>query len=94
MSYALLLNRVLGTSHQPVPYSRLVDYSPTGLLPPKLDSDSKLHTADHNKSILSVPETEAHPKSSASDSRLAVDYFVSEQETQPNSVSQVRICLC
>lgn len=47
-----------------------------GTLPHKLDSESRLHTA---RSILSVPETEGSnpvPKSSVSDSRLAVDYFV------------------
>lgn len=43
-------------------------------LPQKLDSDSKLN-AERSKSILSVPEIEAVPKSSVSDSKLAVDYF-------------------
>ncbi|XP_069702783.1 bridge-like lipid transfer protein family member 1 isoform X3 [Periplaneta americana] len=57
-----------------VPYARLVDNSPTNLLPPKLDSDSMLN-AERSKSILSVPETEGAPKSSISDSKLAVDYF-------------------
>lgn len=57
-----------------VPYSRLVDASPSSQLPQKLDSDSKLN-AERSKSILSVPEIEMGPKSSASDSKLAVDYF-------------------
>ncbi|KAJ9593935.1 hypothetical protein L9F63_014649, partial [Diploptera punctata] len=57
-----------------VPYARLVDNSPTNLLPPKLDSDSMLN-AERSKSILSVPETDGAPKSSVSDSKLAVDYF-------------------
>ena len=58
-----------------VPYSRLVDASPSSThLPHKLDSDSKLNT-ERSKSILSVPEIETAPKSSASDSKLAVDYF-------------------
>ncbi|PSN42917.1 hypothetical protein C0J52_12026 [Blattella germanica] len=57
-----------------VPYARLVDHSPTNLLPPKLDSDSMLN-AERSKSILSVPETDGAPKSSVSDSKLAVDYF-------------------
>ncbi|KAI5721596.1 hypothetical protein M8J77_022751 [Diaphorina citri] len=59
-----------------VPYARLIDSSPTGTLPHRLDSDSRLHTA---RSILSVPESNEAglpPKSSVSDSRLAVDYFV------------------
>ncbi|XP_046668210.1 transmembrane protein KIAA1109 homolog isoform X3 [Homalodisca vitripennis] len=55
-----------------VPYARLLDASPTTLLPPKLDSDSRLHAT---RSILSVPEAESAPKSSVSDSKLAVDYF-------------------
>ncbi|KAK9502019.1 hypothetical protein O3M35_012630 [Rhynocoris fuscipes] len=58
-----------------VPYSRLVDASPTGLLLPKLDSDSRLHASDKARTILSVPEAETQPKSSISDSKLAVDYF-------------------
>ncbi|XP_076277867.1 transmembrane protein KIAA1109 homolog tweek isoform X7 [Lasioglossum baleicum] len=63
-----------GSSSRDVPYSRLVDASPVAHLPQKLDSDSKLHT-ERSKSILSVPEIEAAPKSSVSDSKLAVDYF-------------------
>lgn len=57
-----------------VPYSRLIDASPVAQLPQKLDSDSKLN-AERSKSILSVPEIETAPKSSVSDSKLAVDYF-------------------
>lgn len=52
----------------------MVDASPVAQLPQKLDSDSKLHT-ERSKSILSVPEIETAPKSSVSDSKLAVDYF-------------------
>ncbi|XP_006618311.1 transmembrane protein KIAA1109 isoform X10 [Apis dorsata] len=63
-----------GNSIKDVPYSRLVDASPVVQLPQKLDSDSKLHT-ERSKSILSVPEIETAPKSSVSDSKLAVDYF-------------------
>ncbi|OAD56139.1 hypothetical protein WN48_04013 [Eufriesea mexicana] len=63
-----------GSSVKDVPYSRLVDASPVVQLPQKLDSDSKLHT-ERSKSILSVPEIETAPKSSVSDSKLAVDYF-------------------
>ncbi|KAK5638052.1 hypothetical protein RI129_012347 [Pyrocoelia pectoralis] len=58
-----------------VPYSRLVD-----ALPPKLDSDSKLH---FEKGNLNVPDKETLPKNSISDSKLAVDYFAG----QPKSVS-------
>lgn len=51
------------------------------LLPQKLDSDSKLHS-ERSKSILSVPEIDCLPKSSVSDSKLAVDYFgANENET-------------
>lgn len=57
-----------------VPYSRLIDASPVAQLSQKLDSDSKLN-AERSKSILSVPEIETAPKSSVSDSKLAVDYF-------------------
>ncbi|XP_012263790.2 transmembrane protein KIAA1109 homolog isoform X5 [Athalia rosae] len=63
-----------GPNMKDVPYARLVDASPTAQLPQKLDSDSKLNT-ERSKSILSVPEIETAPKSSASDSKLAVDYF-------------------
>ncbi|XP_048267008.1 transmembrane protein KIAA1109 homolog isoform X2 [Bombus terrestris] len=65
---------IRGSSVKDVPYSRLVDASPVVQLPQKLDSDSKLHT-ERSKSILSVPEIETAPKSSVSDSKLAVDYF-------------------
>ncbi|XP_011301889.1 uncharacterized protein KIAA1109 isoform X7 [Fopius arisanus] len=64
-----------------VPYSRLVDASPSTQLPQKLDSDSKLNS-ERSKSILSVPEMENCPKSSASDSKLAVDYFTTPTETE------------
>ncbi|XP_026670200.1 transmembrane protein KIAA1109, partial [Ceratina calcarata] len=68
-----------GSCTKDVPYSRLVDASPVAQLPQKLDSDSKLHT-ERSKSILSVPEIEAAPKSSVSDSKLAVDYFNANEE--------------
>ncbi|KAK2588447.1 hypothetical protein KPH14_004440 [Odynerus spinipes] len=74
-----------------VPYSRLVDASPVAQLPQKLDSDSKLNT-ERSRSILSVPEIETAPKSSVSDSKLAVDYFNApdvdtvEQSSSPQSL--------
>lgn len=77
-----------------VPYARLVDASPTVQLPQKLDSDSKLNT-ERSKSILSVPEIETAPKSSASDSKLAVDYFHTpareclQQSSSPQSLPTV-----
>uniref|UniRef100_A0A8D8LL87 Uncharacterized protein KIAA1109 n=1 Tax=Cacopsylla melanoneura TaxID=428564 RepID=A0A8D8LL87_9HEMI len=67
-----------------VPYARLIDSSPTGTLPHKLDSESRLHTA---RSILSVPESGLPPKSSVSDSRLAVDYFVAGSGSAGGGVS-------
>lgn len=72
-----LIKRFQNSSHtREVPYSRLVDSSPTSTFPPtKLDSDSRLNTLG---SILSVPENgeyEGTPKSSISDSKLSVDYF-------------------
>lgn len=69
-SYTLTRNG----GHRDVPYARLVD---APVLPAKLDSDSKLHTAEKNgKRILNVPENgDQGPKNSASDSKLAVDYF-------------------
>uniref|UniRef100_A0A1B6DJ95 Bridge-like lipid transfer protein family member 1 C-terminal domain-containing protein n=2 Tax=Clastoptera arizonana TaxID=38151 RepID=A0A1B6DJ95_9HEMI len=75
-SYTSFSNRNVTNGHnRDVPYSRLLDSSPTTLLPPKLDSDSRLNTNDRTRSILSVPEAETYPKSSVSDSKLAVDYF-------------------
>ena len=77
-----------------VPYSRLVDHSPTSLLPPKLDSDSMLNT-ERSKSILSVPETDGAPKSSVSDSKLAVDYFntaVTKENYQQGPTNVVLVC--
>lgn len=77
-----------------VPYARLVDASPTAQLPQKLDSDSKLNS-ERSKSILSVPEIETAPKSSASDSKLAVDYFHTpareslQQSSSPQSLPTV-----
>ncbi|CAH1406051.1 unnamed protein product [Nezara viridula] len=65
-----------------VPYSRLLDASPTSLFPPKLETDNvsmrlSAGSAEKTRSILSVPQesTESQPKSSISDSKLAVDYF-------------------
>ncbi|GLG98163.1 Uncharacterized protein GBIM_04765, partial [Gryllus bimaculatus] len=56
-----------------VPYARLVEHSPTGLLAPKLDSDSRLDAGRNTG--LCAPASDTPPKSSASDSRLALDYF-------------------
>jgi len=70
-----------GPNTKDVPYSRLIDASPVAQLPQKLDSDSKLNT-ERSKSILSVPEIEAAPKSSVSDSKLAVDYFTATENIQ------------
>ncbi|XP_033221657.1 transmembrane protein KIAA1109-like [Belonocnema kinseyi] len=76
-----------GSNVKDVPYSRLVDASPINQLPLKLDSDSILNT-ERSKSILNVPEIETAPKSSASDSKLAVDYFsVPENEFFQQSAS-------
>lgn len=55
--------------------------SPATQLPQKLDSDSKLN-AERSKSILSVPEIETVPKSSVSDSKLAVDYFTATENVE------------
>lgn len=63
-----------------MPYSRLIDASPTPVL--KMDSrPPSPHRFNTTRSILSVPENTlavdngACPKYSVSDSRLAVDYF-------------------
>lgn len=64
-----------------VPYSRLIDASPVTQLPQKLDSDSKLNV-ERSKSILNVPEIETAPKSSVSDSKLAVDYFTATENIE------------
>lgn len=92
------------TMSREVPYSRLIDASPTPIL--KMDSRPpsplRFNTA---RSILSVPENTLAvdngvcPKYSVSDSRLAVDYFNSTAlqynaliyGTQNNSV---RIFIC
>uniref|UniRef100_A0A0A9WZW5 Fragile site-associated protein C-terminal domain-containing protein n=1 Tax=Lygus hesperus TaxID=30085 RepID=A0A0A9WZW5_LYGHE len=76
-----------------VPYARLVDSSPTGLLPPKLDSDSRLHATERTRGILNVPEVETQPKSSISDSRLAVDYFNSTAQ-QYNALVNSALAQC
>jgi hypothetical protein len=71
-----------------------MDHSPTNLLPPKLDSDSMLNT-ERSKSILSVPETEGAPKSSVSDSKLAVDYFniaLTKENHQQGATNVVLVC--
>lgn len=69
-----------------VPYSRLVDTSPSNL-PTKLDSDSNLHS---DKSKLSVLETgELQPKNSVSDSKLAVDYFTTSSDVK-SEVSSIK----
>lgn len=59
----------------------MIDASPVAQLPQKLDSDSKLN-AERSKSILSVPEIETAPKSSVSDSKLAVDYFTATENVE------------
>lgn len=57
-----------------MPYARLVETC-TAMLPIKLDSDSKLHV---EKGKL-TPHADPLPKSSISDSKLAVDYFNAPQ---------------
>lgn len=70
-----------GPNVKDVPYSRLIDASPVTQLPQKLDSDSKLNV-ERSKSILNVPEIETAPKSSVSDSKLAVDYFTATENIE------------
>lgn len=71
-----------------------MDSSPVTQLPQKLDSDSILST-ERSKSILSVPEIDNAPKSSLSDSKLAVDYFnaseneILQQSASPQSLSMM-----
>jgi hypothetical protein len=87
-------NRSGSNATRDVPYARLVDHSPTNLLPPKLDSDSMLN-AERSKSILSVPDTEGAPKSSVSDSKLAVDYFntaTTKESYQQGATNIVLVC--
>ncbi|XP_034943286.1 transmembrane protein KIAA1109 homolog isoform X1 [Chelonus insularis] len=81
---------IRGSNLKDIPYSRLVDASPVQL-PQKLDSDSKLNS-ERSRSILCVPENT--PKSSASDSKLAVDYFNTPetdvlQQSSPQSLPVV-----
>uniref|UniRef100_A0AAR5PXF3 Bridge-like lipid transfer protein family member 1 C-terminal domain-containing protein n=1 Tax=Dendroctonus ponderosae TaxID=77166 RepID=A0AAR5PXF3_DENPD len=77
---------IKSTVTKEVPYSRLVDTSPLNL-PTKLDSDSKLHS---DKSKLGVMETaELQPKNSASDSKLAVDYFTTTSDIK-SEVSSIK----
>ncbi|XP_015586515.1 uncharacterized protein KIAA1109 isoform X3 [Cephus cinctus] len=90
---------IRGSNIKDVPYSRLVDASPITQLPQKLESDSKLNS-ERSKSILSVPEIETAPKSSASDSKLAVDYFNApavdslQQSSSPQSLPTVPTDSC
>lgn len=74
LTVLLLISFYSGCNIKDVPYSRLVDANPVTQLSQKLDPDSKL-ISERSKSILSVPEIETTPKSSVSDSKLAVDYF-------------------
>lgn len=76
-----------GPNVKDVPYSRLIDASPITQLPQKLDSDSKLNV-ERSKSILNVPEIETAPKSSVSDSKLAVDYFTATENMETASSPQ------
>nr|CAD7425599.1 unnamed protein product [Timema monikensis] len=87
-SYTSANNRIANNIRD-VPYARLMDHSPTNLLQPKLDSDSKLNN-EHNISTLSVPEKEQTPKSSVSDSKLAVNYFTMAS-AEPHSLIEVVI---
>lgn len=64
-----------------VPYARLLDTCPPPVLPLKLDSDSMLHT---EKGKLTA-DGDAMPKSSISDSKLAVDYFNAPRNVAVNS---------
>jgi hypothetical protein len=51
--------------------------------------------AERSKSILSVPETEGAPKSSVSDSKLAVDYFntaTTKESHQQGATNVVLVC--
>ncbi|XP_066144647.1 bridge-like lipid transfer protein family member 1 isoform X4 [Euwallacea fornicatus] len=74
------------TGAKEVPYSRLIDASPANL-PTKLDSDSKLHS---DKTKLTVIETsDLLPKNSASDSKLAVDYFTTAADLK-GEVSSIK----
>lgn len=75
-----------GPNVKDVPYSRLIDASPVTQLPQKLDSDSKLNV-ERSKSILNVPEIETVPKSSVSDSKLAVDYFTATENMETEYAS-------
>nr|CAD7595535.1 unnamed protein product [Timema genevievae] len=87
-SYTSTSNRIANNIRD-VPYARLMDHSPTNLLQPKLDSDSKLNN-EHNNSTLGVPEKEQTPKSSVSDSKLAVNYFTTAS-AEPRSLTEVVI---
>lgn len=82
------ISRLQVTSHamREVPYARLIDSSPTtGYPPTKLDSDSRLNTLS---GALNVPNgtNDGTPKSSISDSKLAVDYF----NSNPTSLSNAK----
>ncbi|XP_075226335.1 transmembrane protein KIAA1109 homolog tweek [Lycorma delicatula] len=91
-SYTSSSNRTVNNGQcRDVPYARLLDSSPTSLLPPKLDSDSRLNTNERTRSILSVPEAEPTPKSSVSDSKLAVDYFNSTAQQYNALINSVNI---
>lgn len=59
------------SSTREVPYFRLIESRTGSLKPVKREPD---------KSILTVPELETQPRSSASDSKLAVDYFQRRSE--------------
>ncbi|KAF7285801.1 hypothetical protein GWI33_009982 [Rhynchophorus ferrugineus] len=75
-----------GTLIKEVPYSRLIDTSATNL-PSKLDSDSKLHSDKTKLNV--IDSSDLLPKNSASDSKLAVDYFTNS-ELKGDMVSSVK----
>ncbi|CAH1991192.1 unnamed protein product [Acanthoscelides obtectus] len=68
-----------------VPYSRLIEASPSNF-PNKLDSDSKLQ-CEKGKLAVASDSSELLPKNSVSDSKLAVDYFISAVDVQDNAQS-------
>jgi len=94
--------QVAGHALREVPYARLMDSSPTSGYPPtKLDSDSRLNTLS---AALNVPDAtdDGTPKSSISDSKLAVDYFntktvvlseVKDNEVRQNGVNYKEQCV-
>lgn len=80
MGRRLSSTSIRSAASKEVPYARLIETTA------KLDSDSKLHTAERGKlsAEAAIVAAERAPKNSVSDSKLAVDYFRNDNRRAPS----------